>query len=265
MSESAASKIQDIKRKLLKLGVEEKPEAAIVLGSGLGGFSSAIENKITIPYSDIPHFPSPSVTGHSGELIYGSVFSKPVLAFSGRFHHYEGHDFETTILPVAVTSALHAKKLIISNAAGAINRSFQVGDLMVINDIIRPFIGISPVSSDRFHYNHYETAQKIPKIAAELGIFVRTGTYLYAKGPNYETKAEIRSFRTLNADVVGMSTVPELIEAARLNLKTAAISLVTNMAAGVLKQKLSHEEVKFTAESRKEDFAKLVSALVLNL
>ncbi len=265
MSESAASKIQDIKRKLLKLGVEEKPEAAIVLGSGLGGFSSAIENKITIPYSEIPHFPSPSVTGHSGELIYGSVFNKPVLAFSGRFHHYEGHDFETTILPVAVTSALYAKKLIISNAAGAINRSFQVGDLMVINDIIRPFIGISPVSSDKFQYNHYETAQKIPKIAAELGIFVRTGTYLYAKGPNYETKAEIRSFRILNADVVGMSTVPELIEAARLNLKTAAVSLVTNMAAGVLKQKLSHEEVKFTAESRKEDFAKLVSALVLNL
>lgn len=265
MSDSTASKIEDIKRKLLKLGVDEKPEAAIILGSGLGGFSSDIDNKITIPYSEIPYFPSPSVTGHSGELIYGFVFNKPVLAFSGRFHHYEGHDFETTILPIAVTVALQAKKLIISNAAGAINKSFQVGDLVIINDIIRPFIRISPVSSDRFQYKHYETARKIPRIAADLGIFVRTGTYMYAKGPNYETKAEVRAFRTINADVVGMSTAPELIEAARLNLKTAAISLVTNMAAGVTRQKLNHEEVKLTAESRKEDFAKLVSALVLKL
>lgn len=265
MTDTSANKIKDIKKHLLSLGIKKEPEAAIILGSGLGGFSSSIHNKLTIPYSEIPYFPSPSVAGHSGELIYGSIFDKPVIAFSGRFHHYEGHNFETTTLPVSVSAALQAKKLIISNAAGAINKSFQVGDLMIITDIIRPFIGISPRSSDRFHYNHYETAQQIPKIAADLGLFVRTGTYMYAKGPNYETKAEIRSFRILNADVVGMSTAPELIEATRLNLKTAAISLVTNMAAGVLKQKLSHEEVKFAAESRKEDFAKLVSALVLKL
>ena len=265
MKKNISQMVNNIKEYLRSQGIDEIPEAAIILGSGLGGFASYIDNPVTIPYSGIPHFPSPTVEGHSGQLIYGTVYNRPVIAFSGRFHHYEGHDFETTILPVAVTHALRAKKLIISNAAGAINKSFQVGDLMVINDIIRPFIGISPKSSERFQYNHYETAQKIPEIAAELEIFVRTGTYLYAKGPNYETKAEIRSFRILNADVVGMSTAPELIEAARLNLKTAAISLVTNMAAGVIKQKLSHEEVKLAAESRKEDFAKLVSSLVLKL
>lgn len=265
MKKYISQMVNDIKESLHAQGIDEIPEAAIILGSGLGGFASYIDNPVTIPYSEIPYFPAPTVEGHSGQLIYGTVYNRPVIAFSGRFHHYEGHDFRTTILPVAVAHVLKAKKLIISNAAGAINKSFQVGDLMVINDIIRPFNGISPKSSDRFQYNHYETAQKIPKIAAELGIFVRTGTYLYAKGPNYETKAEIRSFRILNADVVGMSTAPELIEAARLNLKTAAISLVTNMAAGVIKQKLTHEEVKIAAESRKEDFAKLVSALVLKL
>jgi len=258
-------KILEIKKYLLSSGVGEKPEASIILGSGLGSFVSAISNPVTISYSNIPHFPSASVTGHSGELIYGFIKDKPLLVFSGRFHHYEGHDFETTVLPVTVSKSLQSKKLIISNAAGAINRSFQVGDLMIINDIIRPFTCISPKNLKSFRYNHYRTTQQIPPIAAELNLFVRTGTYMYVKGPNYETKAEVRSFRSLHADVVGMSTAPELIEAARLNVKTAAISLVTNMATGVLHQKLNHEEIKLAADRRKEDFVKLVVALVHKL
>ncbi|MGF1670888.1 MAG: purine-nucleoside phosphorylase, partial [Balneolaceae bacterium] len=120
---------------LLSSGVEREPEAVVILGSGLGGFSNNISDSITIPYNKIPHVPSPTVQGHSGELIYGTIKNKKVLAFSGRFHHYEGHDFETTVLPVSLASAFGAKKLIISNAAGAVNKSFSVGDLMVINDI----------------------------------------------------------------------------------------------------------------------------------
>ncbi|REL33286.1 purine-nucleoside phosphorylase [Rhodohalobacter sp. SW132] len=257
--------IEPIKQYLLQNGVSESPEAAVILGSGLGGFSSSIKNYTAIPYNSIPGFPETSVQGHSGELIFGEVADKPILAFSGRFHHYEGHPFERTVLPVHLAKAFDVEKLIISNAAGAINTRFKVGDLMVIDDVFRPFYSVASTSSPRFKYNLYKIADDVRKIGASIGLDLQRGTYLFANGPNYETKAEIRAFRVLGADVVGMSTAPELIEASRLNLKAAAISMVTNMAAGVVKGKLDHSEVKIAAETRKEDFARLVTELVKKL
>ncbi len=258
--------INDIKSFLTEQGVSSNIDSVIILGSGLGSFTEHIENKTVISYNTIPHFPETSVQGHSGELILGTVDDKSVLAFSGRFHHYEGHEFQTTVLPVHIAKSLRAKKLIVSNAAGAINQSFAVGDLMVIEDIFRPFHPIeSKFHQNRYRYNLYPIATKVRKLSARIGLDVQRGTYLYMKGPNYETKAEIRAFRRLGADVVGMSTAPELAEASRLKIKAAAVSMVTNMAAGVLKQKLDHSEVKIAAESRKEDFSKLVREIIKQL
>ncbi|NBC27432.1 MAG: purine-nucleoside phosphorylase [Bacteroidetes bacterium] len=257
--------IHSIKNYLVEQGITTPPESAVILGSGLGGFVSRINQPLSIPYSTIPGFPQTSVQGHSGELIYGTVAGKPVLAFSGRFHHYEGHVFEKTVLPVHLAKAFEVNKLIISNAAGAINTNFNVGDLMVIDDIFRPFQSISAGPSAKYSYTQYETAGKVRQIGAHLGLDLQRGTYLFAQGPNYETKAEIRAFRVLGADVVGMSTAPELMEASRLHLPAAAISMVTNMAAGVVSGKLDHAHVKQVAESRKEDFARLVSALIEKL
>jgi len=257
--------LEEIKSYLEQREVPKHPEAAIVLGSGLGGFSSSVENPVHISYDTIPHFPETSVPGHEGVLVSGTVEGKPVIAFSGRFHHYEGFSFKQAALPVYVAHALNAKKLIISNAAGGINRTFNVGDLMVINDIIRQNLAISPAGTGRYRYSHYPLCKKVVQIGARLGIHLRQGSYLYAKGPNYETKAEIRAFRVMGADAVGMSTAPELMEASRLNMKTVAISLISNMAAGVHPGKLSHEEVSEAAGLRKEDFENLVKALVEEL
>lgn len=262
---TTSKEISSVKAYLVNQGFPEIFEAAVVLGSGLGGFSSAIKNPTSIPYSHIPGFPETSVQGHSGELISGEVAGKKTLAFSGRFHHYEGHSFAKAVLPVRLSHAFDVKKMIISNAAGAINTNFKVGDLMVVDDIFRPFHSISPEPHPVFKYNLCETVSRIRQIGASIGLELQRGTYLFAKGPNYETKAEIRAFRILGADVVGMSTVPELIEASRLKLTAAAISMVTNMAAGVEAGKLDHSEVKHAAESRKEDFARLVAELIKKL
>ena len=262
---SIPNNIHQTKEYLVESGFLPDVDSIVILGSGLGDFSSTISESQAIPYSKIPNFPETSVQGHSGELFFGRVSGKPIIAFSGRFHHYEGHKFSKTVLPVHLASAFNAKKIIVSNAAGAINTRFKVGDLMVIDDVFRLFQKVSATDSKPFRYNLHPVAERVRKIAAEIGIDVQRGTYLYVKGPNYETKAEIRAFRVLGADVVGMSTAPELIEASRLNIPTAAISLITNMAAGVETGKLDHSEVKRAAETRKEDFAKLVSQIIKKL
>lgn len=240
-------------------------EAAVILGSGLGGFADYIEDTHEIAYSEIPGMPVSSVQGHAGKLILGKINDKNVLAFSGRFHHYEGFSFEQTATPVYIAKALGAQKLIISNAAGAINTSFSVGDLMVIEGIIRNNLAISPRGYQRHRYLHHKHVNDVRMLAAELGLVTQQGTYIYVTGPNYETKAEIRSFRKMGADAVGMSTATELFEAARLKLKSVAISLITNMSTGVTGEKLDHEEVKAAADARKEDFGKLVRALIEKL
>ena len=240
-------------------------EAAVILGSGLGGFADQIERLSTIPYHNIPGMPISSVEGHAGELIFGQVNGHTIMAFSGRFHHYEGFSFEETATPVYIANYLQANKLIISNAAGAINTSFSVGDLMVIESVIRNNLAISPRGNNRHRYNHHQWVPEVRNIAAELGLVTQQGNYMYVTGPTYETKAEIRSFRKMGADAVGMSTATELFEAARLDLKSTAISLISNMATGVTGEKLDHEEVKKAADSRKDDFAKLVKALIEKL
>jgi len=240
-------------------------DAAVILGSGLGGFTEHIDNPHTIAYEDIPGMPVSSVQGHAGQLIFGDIDDHSVMAFSGRFHHYEGFSFEQAATPVYLSHALDADKLIISNAAGAINTSFSVGDLMVIKDVIRNNMTITPQGHQKYRYRHHQWVDDVRQMAADLGLVTQQGTYIYSKGPNYETKAEIRSFRRMGADAVGMSTAPELSEAARLELKSVAISLISNMAAGVTKGKLNHDEVKAAADSRKEDFAKLVKKLVAEL
>jgi purine-nucleoside phosphorylase len=240
-------------------------EAAVILGSGLGGFADQIENPVAIPYKDIPGMPVSSVQGHAGELIFGEIDDRSMMAFSGRFHHYEGFSFKETATPVYIANHLGADKLIISNAAGAINTSFSVGDLMVIESIIRNNLAISPRGNTKHRYQHHQWVPKVRKIAAEYGLTTQLGNYIYVTGPNYETKAEIRSFRKMGADAVGMSTATELFEAARLNLKSTAVSLITNMSTGVTGKKLDHDEVKAAADARKEDFAKLVKALIEKL
>ncbi len=259
------TEIDEVRSYLIENGFPNKVGAVIILGSGLGSFADLINNPVRISYRQIPNFPATSVQGHTGELVSGEVAGEKVIAFSGRFHFYEGHSFSKTVLPVRIAKAFNADKLIISNAAGAINTEFKIGDLMVINDLIRPFHSTSAGSSEIFRYNLYPIAEKVSEIAAEIDLSIQKGTYLYVTGPTYETKAEIRAFRVLGGDVVGMSTSPELIEASRLNVPAAAISLVTNMAAGVQKGKLDHSEVKLAAESRKDDFAKLVTELIRKL
>lgn len=256
----------EIKKFLVEHGFPEKFEAVVILGSGLSGFTASVHDPVKIPYYKIPNFPVTSVEGHYGALISGTVNHHTVLVFSGRFHHYEGFPFSTTVLPIHLAKEFQAKKVILSNAAGAVNPRFKVGDIMVIDDIFRLFQNISAMPSQKkFQYNLYPFAEKTRRIAAKIGLEVQRGTYLFVKGPNYETKAEITGFKRLGVDVVGMSTASELIEASRLEIPAVAISLITNMAAGLSSSKLDHSEVKEAAESRKEDFANLVVGLISRL
>lgn len=257
--------IFEIRDFLVKKGFSQKINSAVILGSGLGGFGEHIQNSITVAYEDIPSFPQSTVEGHSGALIFGEIDGRSVIAFSGRFHHYEGHSFTKTVLPVQLSKAFEVNKLIISNAAGGINLSFRVGDLMIIDGIIKTNMMIAAPSSTTWSFNLEKYCNEVEKIASDLEIDIKKGTYLYVKGPNYETKAEIHAFRKLGGDAVGMSTAPELMEAARLNLKAVAISLITNAAAGVTDQKLDHAEVKEAAEMKKDVFAKLVKGLIKEL
>ncbi len=258
---SLPSLVLSIKQVLEEKGFPPKIDAVVILGSGLGSFGNEIEEPITVPYSEIPGFPQSTVQGHSGSLIFGTIGDKSVLAFSGRFHFYEGYNLEKTILPVQLAKAFETDILLISNAAGGINLDFQVGDLMVIDKIMSPTRELGITSNQKIS----DIALKVRNTATSLDIPTRKGSYLYVTGPNYETKSEIHAFRFLGGDAVGMSTAPELIEAERLGVKAAAISLITNAAAGVTDQKLDHAEVKDAADAKKEVFAKLVKGLIAEL
>jgi purine-nucleoside phosphorylase len=258
--------MNELKKFLVQRGFNEKIDCAIILGSGLGGFTSHVDNAISVEYSEIPRLPQVTVEGHGGELIQGTVNGKSVLVFSGRFHHYEGHPFERTLIPVQISALFSSKTLIVSNAAGGINPRFSVGDLMLIDDMIRIGFPIQPV--EKPYQNRYENSNEIEtavRVANELQITVQRGTYMYVKGPVYETKAEIRAYRMMGADAVGMSTMPELLLANELGIRTLGISLITNMATGLSKNKLEHAEIKNVADSRKNEFAKLVRELISQL
>jgi len=256
-----------------RIGFE--PEIGLVLGSGLGMLADLIEQPIVIPYSDIPHFPVSTVEGHAGELVAGQIKGKPVVMMKGRFHLYEGYSVYEVTLPIRAMKAIGVQKLVVTNAAGGINLSYKPGDLMLIRDHINftfrnPLIGPNdnelgvrfPDMSEAYSARLRGIAQSTAK---ELGLPLQEGVYVGLLGPSYETPAEIRMMRTIGADAVGMSTVAEVIAARHAGIEVLGISCISNMAAGILDQPLSHEEVMDTTEKVKETFLRLVLTILPKL
>lgn len=250
-----------------------RPEIALVLGSGLGDFADELSDSTTIPTSSLPSYPVSTVQGHAGKLVFGhlkgkGLRSKPLVVFQGRVHFYETEDIERTLLPVHIASELGARVFIVTNAAGGINRLFSAGDLMLIDDIVSLFLRINPLSQAEpktLASLDPGLSAHIQKTAENLGIPLRRGTYCWLTGPSYETPSEIEMLRRLGADAVGMSTVPEIIRAHELGMKVAGISLISNMAAGMTGEKLSHAEVNQTAQRVKASFTELIRGAILGL
>ena len=251
------------------------PNVAIVLGSGLGKLADNIANPIIIPYEEIPGFPKPTVAGHGGKLVLGKIEKNNVAVMQGRVHLYEGHSPETVVLPVRTLGLLGVKTLVLTNAAGGINPAFAPGELMVIRDHINlqgcnPLTGPNddslgtrfPDMSEAYNKN---LSDMIVEKAMELGIDIRNGVYAGMTGPTYETPAEINMLKTLGADAVGMSTVAECIAANHMGINVCGVSLITNLAAGISKTKLTHEEVKETADKATEYFVKLMMTVLANI
>ncbi len=247
-------------------GVKEI-DFGLILGSGLGELADEIEEAIVIPYDEIPHFPVSTVVGHAGQLVYGTLAGKKVLAMQGRFHFYEGHSMQTVTYPVRVMAALKTHSMIVTNACGGVNENFAPGDLMLITDHINytgdnPLIGENveemgprfPDMSNAYTPAYREAAKKV---AAEKGLHLKEGVYMGWSGPTYETPAEVRMSRIIGADAVGMSTVPEVIVAVHSGLKVLGISCITNLAAG-MQASLNHEEVVETTERVKAEFKALI-------
>jgi purine-nucleoside phosphorylase len=252
-----------------KIGV---PAVAIVLGSGLGDFTTRLTDGVTVPYQKIPHWPASRVMGHAGHLVSGTLAGRKVAVLSGRVHLYEGHDAATVTFATRVMGLLGVKVLILTNAAGGINTAFSAGALMVIDDHIN-FIGDNPLvgpNEDRFGLRFPDMTEVYSKrlraladaAAKEKGIALAHGIYVALRGPSYETPAEIRCFRTLGADAVGMSTVPEAIAARHMGMEVLGISCITNMAAGILPQPLHHSEVMETARRVRGEFGALLEGIV---
>lgn len=239
-----------------KLGIKTI-DIGIILGSGLGSFTSFLDKPSHLPYHDIPGFPQSTVEGHAGELVLAEHDGKKILCFSGRFHSYEGYNLHITTLPVQLFSLLQAKRMIVTNAAGGIRYGMHVGDLM----LIRSTINIQGLASKNrvnpFCTGHFNKSEELFQIAYAKKVQISNGTYLFTKGPNYETPSEIRAFRTIGADAVGMSTYAELTEAEFLKLPYVAVSLITNLAAGMKNIKLDHSDIKDVASQREYDISSL--------
>ncbi|WP_261179025.1 purine-nucleoside phosphorylase [Anaerobacillus sp. CMMVII] len=258
--------------KYLRKKVSVKPEIGLILGSGLGILANEIENPIEIPYDEIPGFPVSTVEGHAGQLVIGTLEGKQVIAMQGRFHYYEGYSLERVTFPVRVMKELGVKSVIVTNAAGGINETFTPGDLMIITDHINnfgdnPLIGPNdPAQGVRFpdmSTAYSKTLVKLAKqVAMSLDIVIKEGVYVGNTGPSYETPAEIKMLRTLGGDAVGMSTVPEVIVAKHSGLEVLGISCISNMAAGILDQPLTHDEVIETTEMVKANFLSFVKEIV---
>ncbi|MDO5028794.1 MAG: purine-nucleoside phosphorylase [Bacillota bacterium] len=252
--------------------IEFMPEIAIVLGSCLGNLADEIENKIIIDYKDIPNFLDATVESHAGKLILGDLSGKKVVCMSGRFHYYEGYDFEELTIPMRVMHLLGCKSVILTNAAGAVNKDFLAGDIMIIKDHIK-LNGASPVRGknlEEFGPRFFDMSNtynkdyiKLAKKAAQVSkLDIKEGVYFYMPGPQFETPAEIRAIRVLGGDAVGMSTVTEAIVAAHCGMKVLGLSLMTNMAAGILEVPLTTDEVDKTAEKSAEKFKVLLKNIL---
>lgn len=258
--------------KFIRSKTKLRPKIALVLGSGLGAFADGLESATRIPYERIPHFPRSTAVGHAGRLVIGNVEDVAVAAMQGRVHFYEGYSLKDVIFPMRVFGRLGIRAAILTNAAGGINLGFKQGTLIVMRDHINlqgsnPLIGpnderFGPRFPDMTHaYSKTYRAAALEE-ARRLGIEVSEGVYAALPGPSYETPAEIRYLRAIGADVVGMSTVPEVIAARHMGMHVLGISCVTNMAAGILDKPLDHGEVLATGERVKDNFIALVRAVL---
>lgn len=258
--------------RFINLRIGANREIGIILGSGLGEIITEPEDAVKIDYGSIPYFPESTVEGHKRALISGRLHGKNVVLLNGRIHYYEGYDIQQVIFPVRLLKFLGVKTLIVTNAAGAINKDFKPGDLMIIKDHIS-FFAPSPLRGE----NIEEFGPRFPDMseaydrklihmaketAARLHIEIKEGVYAFAQGPMYETPAEIRALAMMGADAVGMSTVPEVIAARHAGMQVLGISCITNMAAGIAAGKLSHDEVLDIAGKVKTKFGKLLEELV---
>ena len=256
----------------VKARVRELPATAVVLGSGLGDFAGSLGDAVSMPYGDLPHWPVSRVVGHEGRLVVGTVRGRTIAALAGRCHLYEGHDLRTVTFAVRVLGLLGVKTLILTNAAGGINTSFAQGALMVIDDHIN-LTGANPLTGpndDRFGPRFPDMTEvyaarlrgMADRAGREAGVALTHGVYAALLGPSYETPAEIRYLRTIGADAVGMSTVPEAIAARHMGVEVLGISCITNMAAGVLPQPLDHAEVMETARRARGQFIALLEGVI---
>jgi purine-nucleoside phosphorylase len=254
------------------------PEAGIILGTGLGGLSDEIEKTAVIPYEEIPHFPASTVEGHAGELILGRLSGKSIIAMKGRFHYYEGYSLQDVVFPVRVLKYLGIRFLILSNASGGLNPSFSVGDMMFVEDhmnlmnmmVENPLKGahfpeLGPRFPDMLHPYDPMLLIKAENLATKLGIPFRKGVYAGVTGPTFETPAEYKYIRYLGADAVGMSTVPEAIAAAQMNLPVFAISVISDLGVEGKIVEISHKEVIDAASHAEPRMTKLIKALLAEL
>ena len=254
------------------LAVCGKADIGVILGSGLGDYAEALEDAVKLPYSEIPGFPRSTVAGHAGMWCCGTLYGRRVVMMQGRFHYYEGYGMKDVTLPVRVMQKIGVKTLIVTNAAGGVNLGYHPGELMVIGDIFsmtaqNPLIGpnldaFGPRFPDMSCAFDKELRALAHECANEQGFALREGVYAQMTGPTYETPAEIRMLRTLGADAVGMSTVPEVIVARHGGMRVLGISCITNMAAGILDQPLNHAEVTETANRVKGQFRNLLDRII---
>ena len=249
-----------------------RPSQALVLGSGLGAFADNLAGSTVIPFGEIPHFPTSTAIGHSGKLVIGTSHGVPVFVMAGRVHYYEGYSLEQVVFPIRVLGRLGVKIVIMTNAAGSVNVNYKPGELMVIEDHIN-YMGVNPLigpNDERLGLRFFDLSDaydaKLREVAEKAcwkaGVTVRKGVYIAFSGPSYETPAEIRMARTLGADAVGMSTVPEVIAARHMGLRVLAISCLTNMAAGVLKKKLDHRDVLQVGERVKSSLMDVLGNII---
>lgn len=258
--------------KLVESRTELRPTLGLVLGSGLGAFARTLDAATAIPFRDIPHFPTSSVSGHQGELVLGRSGGVSVAVLAGRAHYYEGHPLERVVFPVRLLGRLGIKVLVVTNAAGSVNTGFRPGDLMIIEDHINlignPLVGPNEDAlGTRFPdmTNAYDPVlrEQLREVSKAEGLPLREGVYAVLSGPSYETPAEIRMLRILGAQAVGMSTVPEVIALRHMRVRCAALSCITNMAAGLGAGELDHKEVEETAKTRRADLQRLLKGWIV--
>jgi purine-nucleoside phosphorylase len=249
-----------------------KPTVGVVLGSGLGGFADSLEKLVKIPYSELPHLPVSRVPGHSGNLCFGEAQGVPVVCMQGRVHYYEGHSIESVVHGARTLAEIGVTKVLLTNAAGGIEPSWQAGDLMVVTDHLN-LIGTNPLLGpnddtlgarfpDMSEAYDRVLRERLVQVGAAQGVPLQAGVYAALPGPSYETPAEVRMLRTLGAQAVGMSTVPEVIALRHRGVRVAALSCITNLAAGISKSPLAHKEVEEVARTRRDALIGLIGGWI---